>query len=209
MLLLVFWDGSLSWYEGLVLFSILVYYTYYLIKKSRAEDNQEESEEEYDERMWYNILLLVGGSIALFAGSYFFVEGAKNIASAFGVSELVIGLTVVALGTSLPELVTSGIAAMKKDTDLALGNLLGSCIFNVLSILGITSMLTPLSGEGMPKSITVNFDLLTFPQGDFWWMLSVMLVLFPLMVIRKKIGKIESLILLGMYAAYMVVKISA
>lgn len=200
LLLLVFWDGALVWYEGLILFSILIAYTYFLIKKSRKEGADQEEEEEYDDRMWLNILYIVGGSVALFGGSYFFVEGAKDIATYFGVSELVIGLTVVALGTSLPELVTSAIAANKKDTDLALGNLLGSCIFNVLSILGVTSML---------KSISVNQDLLaSSPFGDFWWMLIIMVILLPLMLIRKKIGRVEGVILLSTYIAYIIVRVS-
>ena len=207
LLLLIFFDLKLSWYEGLILFSILVIYTYYLIKKTKSEDNN--TEEGYKGgKAWVNILRIAGGAVALFLGSKFFVDGAIGIATHFEVSKLIIGLTVVAIGTSLPELVTSGIAAMKKDTDLALGNLLGSCIFNVLSILGITSMLTPFSGEGMAKDITVNPMLLDFPLGDFWWMLVIMLLLLPLMLINKKIAKVQSIVLLLIYVAYMYFKIS-
>ena len=207
LLLLIFFDLKLSWYEGIILFSILVLYTFYLIKKTKSEDN--DTEEEYKGgKLGLNIFRIAAGAIALFLGSKLFVDGARDIATYFEVPDLIIGLTVVAIGTSLPELVTSGIAAMKKDTDLALGNLLGSCIFNVLSILGVTSMLTPFSGEGMAKFIPVNSQLLNFPQGDFWWMLLIMLVLLPLMLINKKIAKIQSIILLLIYVAYMYFKIS-
>ena len=216
LLLMVSWDNQLSWYEGVILFLTIIAYTVFLIRKSRKEskDSDEEITEEYDKRVWFNILLIAGGAIALFAGSKFFVDGAKSIAKAFGVTDLIIGLTVVALGTSLPELVTSAIAAKKKDTDLAMGNLLGSCIFNVLSILGITSILTPFSGKDasgveLPKFISVNQSLLNFPSGDFWWMLLVMVALLPLMLIRKKIGRFEGLVLLGIYVAYIIVTIQS
>ncbi|MFK7899798.1 MAG: calcium/sodium antiporter [Cyclobacteriaceae bacterium] len=198
LLLFIFGDGELSWYEGIILFSILVLYTFVLIRKSRKESAADpelnKAPDDYDKRVWFSVLLIAGGCIGLFIGSYFFVEGAKSIAESFGVSDLVIGLTVVALGTSMPELITSTIAAYKKDTDMALGNLLGSCIFNVLSILGITSMV---------KTIKVDNSLFSIPDGDIWWMLGIMVILLPLMIIRKKIGRVESLILLVTYGAYM------
>ena len=114
-----------------------------------------------------------------------------DLGEKFSIPEHVLGLTVVALGTSLPELVTSAIAAYKKSTDLAIGNLLGSCIFNILCILGITSSIL---------NIPVNEHIL---ETDMLWMLGITLLVLPMMISRRKIGRIEGGILLFVYFYYM------
>lgn len=188
-------------YEGIIFLIILAIYTYFIIDMSRKEtiakaaeglvsDDEEDIPEVKGVGVLKELLFLVIGCVLLKYGAEYFVIGASDIASAMSISPKVIALTVVALGTSLPELVTSAVAAYKKETDLALGNLLGSCIFNNLSILGITSIV---------QDIHVDDSLV---NSDMLWMLGVMLVLLPMMISNRKIGKIEGLILLGIYITY-------
>ena len=119
-----------------------------------------------------------------------FLDGAGDIAYKLGISQRVIGLTLVAFGTSLPELITSLVAAFRKQTDIGIGNLIGSNIFNMLAILGITSMV---------KDIPVHEKIINI---DFFWMLAGSLIIFPMMFFRKKIGRIEGLILVAFYFVY-------
>ncbi len=138
LLYLVVLDNLISWPEGLLFIGLLVTYTYFIIRKSRRETKSaEELAEELDvppptASLGKDLLLIGVGTAGLAFGSNWFVDGAQDLAITFGVSERVVGITVLALGTSLPELVTAVIAAMKKETDIALGNLMGSNIFNIL-----------------------------------------------------------------------------
>ncbi|MEM6297229.1 MAG: sodium:calcium antiporter, partial [Bacteroidota bacterium] len=126
----------------------------------------------------------------LYFGSEWFVGGAKGIAEEFNVSERIIGITLVALGTSLPELVTSLIAAYKRDTDMALGGLLGSNIFNIFSILGITSLIQEI--RIAPQTFS----------SDMYWMLGVAFLVFPMMILQRRISWPYAIVLLGIYAGY-------
>ena len=137
-----------------------------------------------------DILFIVLGVVGLTLGSDWFVTGAKAIAEAFEVSERIIGITVLALGTSLPELATAIVAAVKKETDIALGNLMGSNVFNVLSILGITSIIQP---------IRVN-DIII--HSDMIWMLVITFLILPMMLYRRTVARLEGLMLLGIYGYY-------
>jgi len=137
-----------------------------------------------------NIAFIVLGGGGLFLGGELFVNSAQEFARFLGVSERVIGLTVVAIGTSLPELVASTIAAFKKQTDIAVGNLMGSNIFNILGILGITSII---------KDVNVN-DVIV--HTDMLWMLGVTLVVLPMMVSGRKLARTEGLILVLIYIFY-------
>ena len=137
-----------------------------------------------------DLLFLLIGALGLYFGSYWFVDGAKHLALFLGVSQRVIGITVLALGTSLPELVTAIVASFKRETDLALGNLMGSNIFNILSILGITSLIKP---------IAINQTILSV---DMYWMLGITLIILPMMLIQRKLGKVEGIILLCIYVYY-------
>lgn len=185
--------------EGILFVFILIGYIFYLIKKSREvnknaaiEPNAEDTPEEArlkNKHLTRDILFIFIGCLCLYFGSEWFVGSAKDIFLKMGVSERVIGILVLAIGTSLPELVTAIVAALKKNTDLAIGNLMGSNIFNVLSILGITSII---------QDIHVSAAIM----GDMFWMLGVTLILLPLMVFKRRLGRLQGSILLSIYFYY-------
>ena len=160
------------------------------IQKNHPHSDEDEIVGLKGPALYKEIGVLIIGCVGLFFGAKWFVNGAIVAAQFFHVDNAIIGLTVVALGTSLPELVTSVIAAYHKNTDLAIGNLLGSCIFNILSILGFTSLIQNIS---VVDSI-VRIDIL--------WMIGITMLLLPLMLIRRKIGKVEGVILLCVYFSY-------
>ncbi|MFY0593420.1 calcium/sodium antiporter [Roseivirga sp.] len=187
-------DGDLVLWEGAILFSGLIIYLSYLLvitKKDQIKldvtyDRTQDSRSDKAKDLLYITL----GGVCLYFGSDWFISGAESLATDIGVSQRVIGLTVLALGTSLPELTTSIIAARKGETDLALGNLFGSNIFNILSILGITSM---VHGLGVNTMIIDN---------DLLWMLGLTLGILPLMLFRRKLSTISGIILLSYYGLY-------
>lgn len=193
-------DQKLDYVSGIIMVSLLLCYLFFLMKKSIKE--KKNAAEEFDLHLddgkttptvaWIkDIVFIVLGIAALSQGSDWFVSGAKTVFEAFQIDERVIGIVVLALGTSLPELVTSVVAAFKRQTDLALGNLLGSNIFNVLSILGFTSMIT---------EINVNEAMLSY---DIWVMLGITFMVFPLALMGKKLGKVDGAVLLVLYFGYM------
>lgn len=191
--------GSLNIVEGIIFVCCIIAYTYFLIQKSRRETKEKikaglSEGEEFPEAkggVAKELLFILFGCAGLFLGARYFVGSVEYIGIEFGISEEVIGLTVVALGTSLPELVTSAIAAFKKNTDLAIGNLLGSSIFNILSILGITSII---------QRIDVKDQRLM--QNDIFWMIGITLVLLPMMITRSRVGRFEGFLLLVIYSVY-------
>ena len=136
-------DAIISRLDGVVLLLIFSLFMYYTLKM--AKNNTENQEEGFlPMKIWKSVLLIAVGLVALVVGGKVIVINAVSIAQAFGVSQAVIGVTVVALGTSLPELATSAIAAFKKNPDLAIGNVIGSNIFNVFFVLGISAVIRPL-----------------------------------------------------------------
>lgn len=140
---------------------------------------------------WISLLLITVGLGVLIAGSKAFVHGAVDIARSFGVSEAIIGLTIVAAGTSLPELAASLVAAFRNQADIAIGNIVGSNIFNILCILGLSGMVaSPLKGPGI-----TNLDL--------WAMLITAIVLLPLMLTGRKLSRWEGILLLAGYGVYL------
>lgn len=146
--LVLLWLGytgsEVTWVEGILLWILFIGYLAYLLfmaKKNRDEEGQEQTKELSMVRL---IGLTILGVVMIVAGSNFAVEGASNIAAALGISERFIGLTIVAFGTSLPELVTSVSAARKGNVDIAIGNIVGSNIFNILFIIGTTALITPV-----------------------------------------------------------------
>ena len=141
-------DGRISQFEGFVFVISLFFYIYYCIKSPIVEHNN--SEEEVDDKMSKLIIYILGGIAFLSFGAEIFVDGAIYLARYFGLSEVVIGMSVVAFGTSLPELATSVMAAFHKESSISVGNIIGSNIFNILSVLGITSIIYPLDS---PRSI--------------------------------------------------------
>lgn len=190
-------EGLLKSFEGVLFIGILVVYTVFVIRKSRREnhkasfaDRREISKRNTPKHLIKDNVLILLGCVGLFYGSDWFVEGAKGLALLLGVEERVIGITVLALGTSLPELVTAAIASFKNQTDLALGNLMGSNIFNILSILGITSII---------KQIEVSDVIL---NTDMIWMLGITLLILPMMVHKREVGRYEGFVLLLIYSYY-------
>lgn len=197
-------DHIVNNYEGIILFIIVMGYTYFLIDDARKNAKEKKANDlELSEKdrvpslskneLIKQIIFIIVGAFGLYLGSEWFVNGARGIALAFGVDETLIGLTIVALGTSLPELVASTIAAFKKESDLAIGNLLGSSIFNILSILGITSII---------KTINVPTIIL---ERDIFWMLGITLLVLPMMIYKRTIGRWEGGILLVAYGSYIYV----
>lgn len=189
---------KLEWYEGIIFVAILATFTTWMIRKSRKQGINKKSEvteeidpEELNEmHIAVSALFVIGGCLALVFGADWLVGGAKNIARSYNVSESVISLSMVAIGTSLPELATSIMAALKKQTDIAMGNILGSNLFNILSILGITAI---------AEEIDVNEKILS---SDIFWMLGLSFLLLPMMLTRRDINRIEGAILLTSYTAY-------
>ena len=188
-------DGLISRVDGAILFSIVLAYVIFSIKKSKTEGKEvdEEFEEEVQDdeskSMLQLGLLVFAGFAAVTFGGKIFVEGAEVLAKGIGVSEAVIGLTVVALGTSLPELSASLMAAKKGHGDMAIGNVVGSCIFNLLAIMGITGLVVPLEAAGINKV-------------DLGVMLFITIILWPMLWSNKKLGRGEGFVLLGTYLVY-------
>lgn len=195
-------DGKISRVDGIILFTLCVLYTIFLIYQSRKETNlevQAEYNQEYGrtaERsplQWLiNIGYIVVGLVLLVIGSRWLVDGSITIARAFGVSELVIGLTIVAAGTSLPELATSVVASLKGERDIAVGNVVGSNIFNILAVLG-------LSGIVAPAGVNVSTAALGF---DMPVMIAVAIACLPVFASGNLIARWEGFVFVGYYIAY-------
>ncbi|MEL4457339.1 calcium/sodium antiporter [Lutimonas vermicola] len=186
-------DGQIQRWEGVVMFSMLLVFLVYLLKfqKTAVVDEMPEDDQvfTYVQTMGYLVL----GGVGLWIGSELLIEGAVNLANEFGVSKRIIGVTIISIGTSIPELAASLIAVLKKEKAISLGNLLGSNVFNILAVLGITSMITPIIAE---DEGLMNFDLI--------WMLLFALIVFPLVFVpvRMRLSWKEGLILLGSYVVF-------
>jgi len=149
LMLLGMFDGKLGWVDGLILWAGMILFLVYLLNIAKKGKNEEQEEEQNEKKKKAPLIWLIGkiliGGVAIVLGSDFAVDGATAIATSVGWSERLIGLTIVALGTSLPELVTSVVAAIKKNADIAIGNIVGSNIFNILFVLGTTALITPVA----------------------------------------------------------------
>mgnify|MGYP006280047843 CR=1 FL=1 len=194
-------DRTLQSSDGIILVTGSVVYTLFLLYQSRKEtdvDVQAEYELEYGTKSkvklaWlYNVSFLGLGAVTLVMGSRLFVAGAIEIAEAVGVSQIVIGLTVVAMGTSLPELATSMVATFRGERDIAVGNVVGSNIFNLLTVIGIAA-LTSTGGLAIPPAV-INFDLPI--------MLAVAVACIPIFVTGNVISRWEGFLFVGYYVAY-------
>lgn len=191
-------DNQIVFWEGATLLGILVVFTFLLVRNSRKENKKidVEVEEETKGSTVIGLLFLLGGLIGLYFGSGWFVEGAVSIAKDFNLSDRVIGVTVVAFGTSAPELVASTVAAYRKQTDISVGNLIGSNLFNIMAVLGITSMVTPISVED---------SVLSF---DMYWVIGIAVAMCPILYIGKRIGRLKGVLLLATYITYIVLVLS-
>lgn len=191
----MFWHGHLSRIAGAILFVGIIAYTVFSIIYAKKESKKDpESLEEFDsfkasKSVWLDLLYIVIGLVILIIASNLLVESSVFIAKAMGVSEAVIGLTIIAAGTSMPELATSIVAAIRKNPEIAIGNVVGSNIFNILSILGISSLVKPISAPN------VNYiDLLI--------MLSVSVLLLLMMRYKYKISRVDGAFSFIIYIGY-------
>lgn len=191
-------DLEIVRWEGLLMFAILISFITFIIVKSRKSSEPNNPEIPELEEMTKNIstskhmLFIAIGLVGLYFGSTWLIDGAKAIAEDFGISKHVIGITIIAFGTSVPELATSCVAAYKKETDISVGNLVGSNIFNILAVLGLTAMVKPIPIE----DIVMSWDVL--------WMIGIALLLLPMMIIHRKVGRFSGVILLGIYVTYII-----
>lgn len=197
LLFLVVREGVLGAVEGVIFLIAITIYLVLIIVQSRIDVKSKLREKENEDipdapnkQMWKDITFILLGCVALYYGSEWFVSSSKELALSLGVEERVVGLTVVALGTSLPEMVTAAVASYKGETDLALGNLMGSNIFNILSILGITAIITPIHVH----AVILNKDII--------WMLMITLMILPLMIVRREVGRADGIVLLIVYSVY-------
>ena len=192
------YDLNIQRWEGLILFLLLVIFVTFIIMKSRKSQVVEMDEipgiEDLTQKIsaWKNILYLLIGLLGLYFGSNWLISGAKSLALEVGLSNHVIGITIVAFGTSVPELATSVVAAYKKETDISVGNLIGSNIFNILGVLGLTAIVKPI---GVEENV-LSWDIL--------WMIGFALLLLPMMVFKRKVGRFSGFILLGLYIFYII-----
>ena len=192
-------DGWIVMYEGIIMLVVIVAFTIFLIIKGRKQPAIVEVCEIVDKapKNWKSILFLFLGFIGLYFGADWFIQGAVGIAEEFLFDnpnkDVIIGVTIVAFGTSAPELVASTVAAYRKQTDISIGNLIGSNIFNILVVLGVTSIVTPLKVSNEAR------------EFDLFWMVGIALLLVALIALGSKIGRLKGAILLSTYVAYITI----
>ncbi len=186
-------DGTLSRAEGGLFLVLLGLYLWTLLsRRAPAETESENLDDpgEVTKSLWFGVLKILLGLGLLVGGAQFLVSGATSVARGFGVPEFIIGLTLVAIGTSLPELAAAGIAAFRREPDIALGNVVGSNIFNVLFILGVTALVRPLQVDYRAVSL------------DLWLMIGLSFLLLPLLITGLRLGRREGGVLLTLYLGY-------
>ncbi|MDR6300610.1 calcium/sodium antiporter [Mesonia maritima] len=188
--------NQISRSEGIALLVTMVIYLVVLIRRARINDEvaTEEVDENLQKTSWFKIILwLIIGGVSLYFGSEWLVDGAVDLATMLGVSERVISVTMIAIGTSIPELAASVMAAIKKEKALSLGNLIGSNIFNIASVLGITAIIQPINLQS--EAVLTN---------DIFWMLGFAVVLLPLVLLPEKFNftRYKGLILFVAYSIF-------
>ena len=190
--------SGLSRLEGAVFVILLVVYLFLLIKRARNQKESKPVDDGIDDGLsktssFKIIIWLLLGGLGLWGGSELLVTGAVDMATALGVTERVIAVTMIAIGTSVPELAASVIAALKKEKAISLGNLIGSNIFNIASVLGITAVIKPIAIQSQ--------EVLT---NDIFWMLGFAAILIPLAFLPKKfeIGRLKGLLILAAYVGF-------
>lgn len=188
--------NEVSRFNGVMLLVIFAFFMYATVRRTINTKDccpiEEVEESIKSKKVWLLLTLIIGGLVMLVFGGQLIVKGATKIAESMGISQAVIGLTIVALGTSLPELATSVVAAFKKNTDIALGNAIGSNIFNVFFVLGISATVRPL-----PAYPSMSIDLLIAALG------SLLVLIFVFTNKNKEVKRWEGLLLLVIYAMYL------
>lgn len=189
----IYFDSELQRFEGIIMVTVLFLFLVYLLRFQKKAVIDEVPEDDIPLPLYKLVLFLGLGGTALWGGSELLVDGAVGLATLFGVSERVIGVTVVSIGTSIPELAASVIAVMKKEKAISLGNLIGSNIFNLLAVLGITSIVTPIR--------VVDNRLL---ENDIFWMLGISFLILPLVFFPKglRLGWRDGIVLVAIYALF-------
>ncbi|MBE6137213.1 MAG: calcium/sodium antiporter [Erysipelotrichaceae bacterium] len=188
--------NAIHWYEGIILILMFIGYTIFLIFRSRKNITVEENTEENKKVNIFKCIVFVAvGLVAIIFGGNFVVNNAREIALKFGMSETLVSLTIVAVGTSLPELVTSAVAAFKKEGDIAIGNVIGSCVFNIVLILGLSAIVAP-AGPALMLNINnaIMWDMLVMLVGGILLML--------ISIFSKKILRWQGIMFLIIYVAY-------
>ncbi|MFT5903878.1 MAG: cation:H+ antiporter [Flammeovirgaceae bacterium] len=188
-------DGGFSRFEGglfVSLLGIFIGVSFYQAEKNKTDVlNESDVLKPETGRKWGVLVLFVAlGTVGLLLGAQWFLLGAESIARNFGVSDRVIAITLVAFGTSVPELAASIVAAFKKETDISLGNIVGSNLFNLFAIIGITSIVTP---------IRVAPEILS---NDIFWMLGTSFAILPLALLKMRLGRIDGIIFLSIYVLF-------
>ena len=183
-------NGSISRQEGLILFLCVLVYTWYSFYYSSSKNNDEDVNDKNPSNLRMLFILIISGITLLSFGANLFVKGAIDIARYFGISEIVIGMTIVALGTSLPELATSVIASFRKEHAISIGNIVGSNLFNLLSVIGIVSLVSPIES---PK------EILFF---EIPYMIIYGLILFPIGMLKQPIHRFTAAFLLIGYLLF-------
>ncbi len=205
LLLWLAYDGSVSRADGILFLALLTGFVVLLFYRSKRKKRSTKKQpttainlvEEVNElkglsTKGYGVLVTIAilGCVGLYFGADWFVKGAKGIAKMLNIDDYIIGLTVVAFGTSVPELAASLIAAIRQQTDISIGNLIGSNIFNIGLVLGTTSVIQPLK---------VDDRLIS---SDLWWMLGIALLIFPIILTGYRINRFEGFGLVAIYVAY-------
>jgi cation:H+ antiporter len=197
-------DGVFERLDALLCLAIYIVFTAYMVRLVRYQMTRSENEEMNEQvaeltlesknpRAWVSILLLLLGIILLACGAHATVTGAVDLARLLGLSERVIGLTIVSAGTGLPEVVASLVSSVRGRSDIAIGNVIGSNLFNILGILGLSALASPLP---------VQAELIA---NDCWWMLGVTLILFPILFTGLRISRIEGALLVSIYLVYLLI----
>lgn len=201
-------DGMISFSDGVILFSVLIIFLVYIItnikrkkRKKEHHHNKHKHDDDDDDEikkiklpLWKSFVFLTIGLTGLFYGAGWFVEGAVGIAEYFLSNnpdkDIIIGVTVVAFGTSAPELVASTVAAYRKQTDISLGNLIGSNIFNIFAVVGLAAIVKPIE----VSKTAIDFDMV--------WMIIVAVLMAFILLVGKKIGRLKGAILVITYIIY-------
>ena len=189
-------SGSFSWIYGVVLLSLLAFFLFDTFRQnSKKTLNSEilESKQKISHSWWTINLFLILGVIGLPLGADLLVSNASALAKGYGVSDAIVGLTLVAIGTSLPELATTFIAFVRKKAEVVLGNLIGSNIFNLLAIIGITSLISPVPVDP------------TFIKFDFWVMLAASALIAPFILLNIQFNRLSGFLFVALYISYLTV----
>ena len=189
-------SGSFSWIYGVVLLSLLAFFlfdTFRQNSKKTLKSEILESQQKISHSWWTITLFLILGVIGLPLGADLLVTNASALAKGYGVSDAIVGLTLVAIGTSLPELATTFIAFVRKKAEVVLGNLIGSNIFNLLAIIGITSLISPVPVDP------------TFIKFDFWVMLGASAVIAPFILLNIQFNRLSGFLFVAIYISYLTV----